>query len=370
MDEQRLADLITLSDAEGVGWQRYTALMDFFGSEERALAASESALLKVRGIGPKTAAAIAHARAGSCAEREIEEAKAEGVAIIPHFDPAFPARLAEIASPPLLVYVRGDPACLAGPCMAVVGTRRCTFYGRKQAGILAGDLAAMGFIVVSGLARGIDTEAHRAALEACGRTVAVLGSGLLEVYPPENAGLAAKIASSGALVSEFPLRTRPDKPNFPRRNRIISGLSLGVLVVEASFRSGALLTAKWAIEQDREIFAIPGRIDSPQSAGTNALIGRGAKLAVCAADVVAELPPDEIPDLANAVPPRTAAALESLSGDEKTALDSIGPDPASIEDLCESTGLPTERLSAALFFLEMKRIVRQLPGKMFGRTSR
>ncbi len=367
MDQDRLADLIVLSGAEGVGWSRYKALMESFGNEAAALNAPESALLRARGIGPKTAASISQARANIDARKEIEEARAEGISLIPCFDPLYPARLAEIASPPLILYVLGNPLALGFPSLGIVGTRRSTFYGQKQARVFASDLSSLGFSIVSGLARGVDTEAHCAALDAGGMTVAVLGSGLLNVYPPENAGLARRIASRGAVVSEFALRTSPEKFNFPRRNRIISGLSLGVLVIEASLRSGALLTARWAIEQDREVFALPGRIDSPQSAGTNALISRGAKLVSCASDIVSELPPSDLPEAALQGASRIAPDPAGLSLDEKSALAGIGQDPSSIEDLAEATGMPPERLSAALFFLEMKRFVRQLPGKMFAR---
>ncbi len=367
MQSDRLAALLLLSQVEGVGWARYQSLVRAFGDERAVLAAKEKELLEVRGIGPKTAAGVVSA-GDFDAGKEISEAVAEGVSIVPFYSPSYPGRLLEIHNPPLVLFVRGRPESLSLPSVAVVGTRQCTHYGRRQSFAFAAALAGAGLAVVSGLARGVDTAAHEAALEAGGATVAVLGSGVLNVYPAENSGLADRICEKGAVVSEFPLRARPDRSNFPRRNRIISGLSLGVLVVEASLRSGALLTARWALEQNREVFAVPGRTDSAQSMGTNALIARGAKIACSVDDVLDELPPGT----ATASPARSpgTAAPPALTSEEQAVLDSLKPDPACIEEISEITGIAVEKVASALFFLEMKRIVRQLPGGVFESNQR
>lgn len=249
---------------------------------------SEAELRRVPGIGPVTAKAI---RQAPDPREEIELAARHGVEILPLDDPRYPAPLRTLYDHPLVLYRRGSAAEADAAAVAVVGSRECGDYGRRQAGRFGRELASMGVSVVSGLARGVDTAAHRGALEAPeGRTIAVLGSGLLRVYPPENARLFEEICRRGAVYSEFPLRTPPEGLNFPRRNRVIAGLSLGVLVVEAGETSGALLTADWAVEQGREVFCLPGSVESPLSRGCHRLIRQGAKLVETPADILEEFP--------------------------------------------------------------------------------
>lgn len=359
MDEQRLQDLLALSLCEGVGWVRYQALLRAFASERAALEAGRAALAAVPGIGPRTARAIAQSAGDTrVAREERERARHAGVRLLPHFHPGFPPLLREIYSPPLLLYVLGDLPPPETRTVAVVGTRRCSLYGRKQARRFGRQLAERGFAVVSGMARGVDTEAHRGALEADGCTVAVLGSGLLQPYPPENRGLMEEIARRGAVLSEFPLTARPSRRHFPRRNRIIAGLSLGVLVVEASLRSGALSTARWALEQNREVFALPGRIDAPQSTGTNHLLSGGACLVSSVEGLLEELPRGE-----TFVPRQEEDVL--LRPEEEAVLSCLEGSEADIESLVERTGLAVQTVSGVLLRLEMKGLVRQFAGKTF-----
>ena len=249
---------------------------------------SEAELRRVPGVGPLTAKAI---RQAPEPREEIELAARHGVEILALDDPRYPAPLKTLYDHPIVLYRKGAPADADLQSIGVVGSRECTDYGRRQAGRFARELASMGVPVVSGLARGIDTAAHRGALEARGgRTIAVLGSGLLRVYPPENAALFEEICRRGAAYSEFPLRTPPEGLNFPRRNRVIAGLAMGVLVAEAGETSGALLTADWAVEQGREVFCLPGSVENPMSRGCHRLIRQGAKLVETPADLLEEFP--------------------------------------------------------------------------------
>jgi DNA processing protein len=293
-------------------------------------------------------------------------------------DGAYPALLREIPDPPVTLYVRGRWAeCLDAPCVGVVGSRRCSAYGQNVALSLARELASRGVTIVSGLARGVDAAAHRGALEAGGRTAAVLGTGIDEVYPRDHRRLAEEILQrGGALVTQFPLGTPPVAENFPYRNRIISGLSYGVIVVEASENSGSLITARLALEQGREVFAVPGNITSRNSFGTNFLIkGAGAKLIQTWQDVVAEFPPDvasailppevKAKDKPSRTQPREPAGLSEREG---AVLKLIPVDePAHIDALAERTGLPVQELAGLLLALEMRELVRQLPGRCFVR---
>lgn len=268
----------------------------------------------------------------------------------------------------MVLYVRGELTEEDALAIAMVGSRRPTFYGRKQAKRLSSGLASYGFTVVSGLARGIDTETHEGALAAGGRTIAVLGTGLGVVYPPENAELYMRIVESGAVLSEFPMLVPASSGNFPRRNRIISALSLGVVVVEASQRSGALITARHAMEQNREVFAVPGQVDSATAHGCHRLIRDGACLVEGPADVVDQLGPlaeaARTADIENVVRPQ---ALK-LNPREKEVYGRIDGSSVTLDEVQEATGLTVSELQSALTVLEMRRLIRRLPGQRFART--
>jgi DNA processing protein len=285
----------------------------------------------------------------------------------------YPAQLKHIPDPPLCLYVRGSLEPADAVAVAVVGSRRCSFYGIEQTRRFASGLASVGFTVVSGLARGIDGHAHRAALAAGGRTVAVLGNGLASVYPPEHAELADQVAASGAVVSELPMLVGPEAGHFPRRNRIIVGLSLGVIVVEAGRRSGALISARLASEYNREVFAVPGRVDVDNSAGTNSMIRGGqAKLAASLEDVL-----DELGDVGRIMvqpetdsPGQVPGAALPLTPEEQRVIDSIGDDEADLEVVCQRSALGVAKVTATLTSLQLKGQVRRLPGNVYARRKR
>jgi DNA processing protein len=275
--------------------------------------------------------------------------------------PEYPTLLKQISHPPPLLYYRGrwvdEPAAVA-----VVGSRRCTVYGREAARRLAGELALAGLTVISGLALGVDTAAHQGALAADGRTVAVLGCGLDRCYPPSNTGLMKAISGCGAVLSEFPLDTLPLPQHFPQRNRIISGLSLGTVVVEATAKSGALITANYALEQNREVFAVPGPVDSPYSRGCHRLLKEGARLVESCADILEEF--QMIPSAAAAA---AAGSESSCTVDEENLLNLIPYQPLHMDELIRLSGFTAEQISALLLGLELKGLIRQLPGKYFSR---
>jgi DNA processing protein len=377
-----MKDWIALNMTPGVGPRAAARLLERFGSAEGVFGALRSELERLR-LRPEAVESIALRDRHASAIAELERLRGmEGAEVLALDDGAYPALLREIPDPPITLYVRGAwRACLEAPCVGVVGSRRASTYGQNVAQALARDLASRGLTVVSGLARGIDAAAHRGALEAGGRTAAVLGTGLDEVYPRDHRRLAEEILErGGALVTQFPLGTPPVAENFPYRNRIISGLSLGVVVVEASELSGSLITARLALEQGREVFAVPGNITSRNSFGTNFLIkGAGAKLVQQWQDVVAEFPPEVA---AAILPPETrqegkdgrrrdtgAATLPADLSDEERAVFKLlsADEPAHIDALAEQSGLPVQQLSALLLGLEMRELVRQLPGKSFVR---
>ena len=278
-------------------------------------------------------------------------------------DAGYPALLRAIPDPPRALYVRGGAGSLEEPAVAIVGSRHASLYGLECAERLACELALRGVTVVSGLARGIDAAAHRGALQGGGRTVAVLGSGLDQLDPPEHGPLAEEIVKTGWLVSEHPMGTRPLPHNFPRRNRLISGLSLGVVVVEAAARSGALITADCALEQGREVFAVPGPVTSVTSHGTHRLLKQGARLVTSVEDILEEL--RLIPLSAREAEPMAAAAKPA--GAEVRVLACVAAAPRTIDAIALESGFPMPELSALLVQLELKRLVRQLPGKRFVR---
>jgi len=358
---------LRLQAVPGVGAALYGELLRRFGTPEGVFSAPLDALMGVPRMERETALAIrAHreearrrqAEAGAAAQvRAAEEA---GATILTMGDSRYPSLLREVHAPPPVLFVRGSGDALRGPCVAVVGSRRSTSYGRQAARMLAAGLVERGFTVVSGMARGIDGAAHSAALEKGGKTVAVLGCGVDVVYPSEHRGLYEAVERAGALVSEFPMGAAPDPHHFPQRNRVISGLSLGVVVVEADLKSGALLTAQHALEQGREVFAVPGPITSERSRGTNRLIQEGAKLVQTVEDVVEEFQTN----LRGAPLPATPSA-EGLPDEERAVLDALPGEAAHIDAIAVAAGLPVGRALSALLSLELAGLVRQLPGKHF-----
>jgi len=374
-----MRDYVALNMTIGIGPMAAAKLLERFGSAGAVYAATRAELDQLR-ILPESIDSIIARDLHHKAELEILRVRKLGDDILVLDDGVYPPLLREIYDPPIVLYVKGAwSQCLDQPCVAIVGSRRCSTYGQNAALMLARDLAQRGVTIVSGFARGIDAAAHRGALEAGGRTIAVLGTGVDECYPRDHRKLGQEILESGgAMVSQFPLGTPPVSENFPYRNRIISGLSLGVVVVEAAENSGSLITARLAIEQNREVWAVPGNITSRNSFGTNYLIkGAGAKLVQQWQDIATELPPQIAASL---LPPpfgeqkrRTLADQltlmpGNLSGSERTVLKLLSPDsPAHIDALLDKTRLSMPDLTAALLALEMNELIRQLPGRCFVR---
>jgi len=345
-------------------------LLKRHGSPEAVLRVSPQEL-EAAGLRPEEAAEIASGRAGERAAREFARLKKRGANVLTFASDAFPACLREVFDPPLALYVAGEPEALAGPAVGIVGARRPTAYGRAVAEKLAGDLARRGLVVVSGLALGIDAAAHWGALRAGGRTVAVLGSGLDVVYPRENRGLAAKIvAEGGAVVTEQPLGAEPLGFRFPLRNRLISGLSLGIVVVEAAERSGSLITARLALEQGREVMAVPGPVTSPLCRGTHGLLKAGAAVVESWEDVAEALPAPWRDGLlaGREDATRTEFADADLSPEERRVRDLIPPDAeVHVDDLAEAVEFSVAELLAVLLSLELKGLVAAGPGKLYRR---
>jgi DNA processing protein len=348
--------------------------MDRFGSPERVFQASPGDISGVEGVSARLAGAIHRHPLTDAVKKELDLIDRSDYSIIPMNDPGYPALLLEIPDPPPFLYVYGN----LGDCMgniAVVGSRSATPYGRATAERLSSEMAAAGATIVSGLARGIDTAAHRGALAAGGKTIAVLGSGLERIYPAVNHDLFHEIAASGAVITELPLKAGPDGHHFPVRNRIISGISLGTVVVEAARKSGSLITARLALEQNREVFAVPGSVRSSKSAGTHYLIKQGAKLVEAAADVFEELPPTA--KLSADAPPKAAGTTEAplqeamaLSPEERQVMDALNPYPVHIDVLVRQLDMEAGRISAILLQLELKGLANQAPGKMFSKMDR
>ena len=354
---------IALNMMEGLGPIKVRALIDFLGSPQAVFETDGSELQRVRGIGEKLRTSILEQRTQIDPAAEEERAEEMGVRIVTVLDDGYPDVLKTIHDPPLALYVRGE--LNNDHSLGIVGSRKATHYGLNVADRLAYQLAQTGFTILSGLARGIDTAAHQGALKAKGRTVAVLGAAIDQLYPPENAGLADAIAQSGAVISEYPLGRPADRQTFPYRNRIISGLSMGVLVVEAGFKSGSLHTADAALEQGRSVFAVPGRIDHPSAKGTNRLIKNGAKLVDNVGDILEEfellIPPGTMEEPEN----QPAARPEvPLSEDEKKLVEALWPGALDVDTLARETGMTSAQISGVLLGLEMKRVVNIMPGRV------
>lgn len=374
-------EYLRLQMTPDLGPIRLGRLLDYFQTPDAILSASQSELQRIEGIGRQVSRSVFRAREnGEAVEVEIEKAANCGARILCLADDDYPKSLKHITDPPTCIYVQGELERQDAVAVAIVGTRRCSHYGTEQAVRFGELLAGAGFTVVSGLARGVDGHAHRGALRAGGRTIAVLGNGLGTIYPPEHAELATSIASSGAVVTELAVDVGPEAKNFPGRNRIVIGLSLGVLVIEAGKRSGALITARLASEYNREVFALPGNIDRGDlTAGTNALIrDGGAKLVTCLDDILDELadvgevmrPEPAVPETAgskNATPTTapTAAApdrLDRLSQQQKAVHNAIAQGASDGDAICETTDLDAATVGSALTALELASLVQRLPG--------
>ncbi len=357
-----LQDAIRLSLVTGVGPRTWQLLLAAFGSPTRVLEAMPSELEIVDGVGPKLSQAIARAKHEIDAEAEIALCEKHGIEPLITGSDDYPASLNEIPDPPGVLYRRGTMIPADAMAIAIVGSRHASLYGTSQAERLASGLARAGFTIISGLARGIDAAAHRAALTAGGRTIAVLGSGLLNIYPPEHAELASDVTQSGALLSEAPLKMGPHRNLFPQRNRLISGLSRGVIVIEASLKSGALITARHAMEQNRDVFALPGRVDSHLSHGCHRLIRDGVKLIESADDVLEELGPLPAPVVRSQEQTVHHPIEVTLNELERKVLQGIESSPTLIETIIASSELPATQVLSTLTILEMRRLIRRVSG--------
>ncbi|MBX3473268.1 MAG: DNA-processing protein DprA [Planctomycetes bacterium] len=340
-----------------------------FGSAAAIVGSTPDQLASVPGVNREAPNALSEVIRAGEHEREMAKAAEHGITFVQIEDPAYPEALKRIADPPLLLYVKGTLQRQDTLALAIVGSRNATVYGTSQASRFARDFGTRGITVVSGLARGIDTAAHRAALEGGGRTLAVVGSGLMDIYPPENARFVDEIAASGAAISEFPLYTPGVARNFPQRNRIIAGLALGVLVIEAGLKSGSLITARLAVEQGREVFALPGKVDHDLSQGAHKLIKEGAALVEGPEDVYAGLPLLNLP--ADAAPEKARpTSPQGLSPVEAQIWPRLKPsDPLGIDEIIDQTGLAPAQVTTGLLTLEMKRLAKALPGKRYVRLD-
>ncbi len=367
---------LMLNNAEGIGPVTFGKLLSHFGSPDAALGASAAQLSRINGVGLKTAEQIAATRTKFDAAAELELADKLGVHIIHLQDDRYPPLLSRIHDPPPVIYIKGTLKREDNVAIAMVGSRRCSLYGSEQASRFAYMLSSAGFTVCSGMARGIDTAAHQGALAAQGRTIAVQGCGLAKIFPPENKALFEKIAESGACVSELPLNFEPLAENFPPRNRIIAGLSLGVIIVESPINSGGMITAKASLEYNREVMAVPGKIDSPLSTGCHRLIKQGAKLVDCVEDVMEALGyigrqlQDHVVEAAAGATQKAEAPLFDagqlkLSRSEKIVYDCLGREPIHLEQVIAEADLATGEINAALISLQLKGLIRQLPGNVF-----
>ncbi|MHC4069288.1 MAG: DNA-processing protein DprA [Planctomycetota bacterium] len=367
---------LRLVRAENVGPVTFARLIEQFGSVDHVLGASASEMTKVEGIGFKTAEQIASTRDKFDAVAELELAQKLGVWIINLEDSRYPTLLKQIYDPPPVLYIKGTLTNSDNLGIAIVGSRRCSLYGQEQAGRFAHLLSAAGFTIYSGMARGIDTATHKGALAANGRTIAVEGCGLANIFPPENKELFSLITQSGACISELPLNYEPLAENFPPRNRIIAGMTLGTIVVEAPLRSGALITARAAMEYNREVMAVPGKIDSFLSKGTNQLIKQGAKLVESVEDATEALGyigqqlQDHVSDAAEKNREKIEAPLFdvsqlNLSDAEKIIYDCLSHEPVHIEQIITEADLSPGSINAGLISLQLKGLIKQLPGSLF-----
>lgn len=368
---------ILLNLLPDIGAVRLKVLLKRFGSIKNIFTATQAELEEVENIGPKIASSILKYEKERELERELKLINKHNVKVISYLDKEYPDNLKEIYNPPIILYVRGNILPEDKFAIAIVGSRNASHYGISTAERLGYELASRGLTISSGLARGIDAAGHKGALKAKGRTIAVLGSGLADIYPSEHLELADEIVKNGAVVSEFPMETAPLKENFPRRNRIISGLSLGVVVVEAAKNSGALITADFALEQGRELYAVPGQARAVTSYGTNMLIRQGAKLVETSDDIIEEL--KEIIKRDSLFTAKSenkgesdifqSAKMHNLNESERKVLDAVNCEPTFIDDIVDAANLSTSEILNCLTKLELKGLVEQLPGKSYVRKS-
>ena len=346
-----------------LGARRITALLDHYGSAEHIWQAPGEEYARILSLKKESGEQLSKDKQALDPETEWLNLEQNKIKTLSTKSEDYPWLLKQISSPPPILYYRGSLEALSFPAVAIVGSRRSTFYGQEVAGKLSNELATVGITVISGMALGVDTAAHRGALEGGGRTAAVLGCGLDLCYPPQNRKLMEEIALNGAVISEFPLGTQPLAANFPQRNRIISGLTLGTVVVEATAKSGSLITANFALEQNREVFAVPGNIGSPYSRGCHRLIKEGARLVESAADILAEL------NISEGREEQLTLSLPEpeLAEDEKRLLQLIPYYPLHIDDLIRSGAFSAALISSLLLSLELKKLIRQTPGKYFCR---
>lgn len=366
-----IESLLALNSLPKLGPVRIRRLLDRFGDASAVLAAPKDQLLRVDGIGPETAEILTRWQDHADPAAELRELADRGLSVLLPDDPAFPPALRQAYDAPLLLYVWGRIEERDRHAVALVGTRRATNYGKSSTKKLAYQLARAGFTILSGLARGIDTTAHEAALAAEGRTIAVIGSGLAKIYPAENLPLAEKIAAgNGAIVSEFPLHTPPGKQNFPQRNRIVAAWARALIVTESPVWSGSLITANLAAEYGRSVYAVPGPIDKPTSAGCHRLIREGATLLTDASELL-----EDLDNLIGIQPVGAKAAIEApppaplpaLAPEEEQVLAALGDSEAAVDQLVDRTDLPASTVSTTLLKLEMKKLVRALPGFRYTR---
>jgi DNA processing protein len=344
---------VALNLVRGIGAVRLQGLIEHFGDAASAWRGKPEEL-RAAGLGGKIVDRLLELRSSLDVDKLWDRILAQGIQVITCQDEGYPRRLKEIDQPPPVLFVRGQLLAEDDFAVAIVGTRRITPYGRQVTEELAGFLAANSITVISGLARGVDAVAHSSALQAGGRTLAVLGSGVDRIYPPENRALAEQMSGQGAILSDYPLGTAPEATNFPPRNRIISGLSLAVVVIEAGETSGALITAAFGAEQGREVFAVPGSILAPQSKGTNKLIQSGALPLLSPQDLLQAL------NLTRVGAQKSARRILPVDDVEKQLLLALGSEPLHVDDLQSQTGLPVEKVSAALVMMELKGMVRQV----------
>lgn len=356
-----LAYWIGFNKVRGIGPARLRALLDYFGAIEEAWHAPADALAEI-GLDRRSAANLLQARAELDLAAELAKVRKSGVEVLTWEDTRYPERLRAINDPPPVIYIKGELRPTDDWAVALVGTRKATSYGREAARTLATDLARAGVTIVSGLARGIDTQAHRGAIDAGGRTVAVLGSGVDIIYPYENLKLAQEIVEHGALISEYPLGAAPEASNFPPRNRIISGLSRGVIVVEAGEQSGALITADFAADQGRDVFAVPGSIFQRGSIGTNRLIRDGAAPVLSANDVLEAL------NLTSVAQHVEAQMLLPTDATEALLLEHVGEEATHVDEIGRAAGLPIATVSSTLAVMELKGLVRAVGGMNYVRA--